>query len=182
MAKRSTAPSRSLPVMIIAALALAACAPASPTGPGGSLPAGAGRAVSDTRTLVMMDRHEPQGLSEKILAAGTSGQGRRLFNAYLAVHDDHGTPHPYLAEALPQLDSDSWRVFPDGRMETTYKLRLGLTWQDGAPLTADDFTFALAVYQNPLLGIFSATPQNLVQEIVASDPLTVLIRWRSPFP
>src|SRR5439155_21176945 len=112
----------------------------------------------------------------------TSGQARRLFNAYLAVHDDHGTPYPYLAEALPRPDTDSWRVFPDGRMETTYRLRAGLTWQDGAPLTADDFVFALTLYQNPALGIFSATPQNLVEEMSAPDPRTIVIRWKSPYP
>src|SRR5437588_13077395 len=100
----------------IVAVAASACAP-TPSGPGAPTAAPGARPSARPRTLVMMDRHEPQGLLEKILAAGTSGQGRRLFNAYLAVHDDHGTPHPYLAEALPQLDSDSWRVFPDGRME-----------------------------------------------------------------
>ncbi len=130
----------------------------------------------------MIDRHEPQGLLEKILAAGTSGTARRLFNAYLVVNDDHGVPTPYLAEAIPQLNTDSWRVYPDGRMETTYSLRAGLTWQDGAPLTADDFVFAFGVYSEPTLGIFSATPQNLIDEVQAPDARTVLIRWRSTYP
>ena len=40
------------------------------------------------------------------------------------------------AESLPQLNTDTWRVGSDGRMETTYRLRPNLTWHDGAPLTA----------------------------------------------
>ncbi len=31
-------------------------------------------------------------------------------------------------------------------METTYKLRPGATWHDGAALTAEDFVFAWRVY------------------------------------
>jgi peptide/nickel transport system substrate-binding protein len=167
--------------MLVLTLAVTACG--TPPGDAGrDGPAARTRASDGPRTLVMVDRHEPQGLLEKILAAGTSGTARRLFNAYLAVNDERGTPMPYLAESLPELDTDTWRVFPDGRMETTYRLRPNLTWQDGAPLSADDFVFAFAVYSDASLGIFSATPQNLVDEVQAPDPRTVLIKWRSTFP
>ena len=60
----------------------------------------------------------------------------RALNAGLAINDERELPHPYLAEALPELNSDTWRVFPDGRMETAYRLRPNLTWHDGRPLTA----------------------------------------------
>ena len=48
---------------------------------------------------------------------------KRIFNADLALIDDEGNPRPYLAESLPRLNTDTWRVFPDGRMETTYRLK-----------------------------------------------------------
>jgi ABC-type transport system substrate-binding protein len=47
---------------------------------------------------------------------------------------------------------DTWRVFPDGRMETTFRLRANLTWHDGEPLSGADFVFAWRVYTNPDLG------------------------------
>ena len=65
-------------------------------------------------------------------------------------------------------------------METTYSLRPGLTWHDGAALTADDFVFAWRVYRSPALP-FSKKPQDLMDSVTASDPRTVVIRWSSPF-
>lgn len=40
-----------------------------------------------------------------------------MVSAVLAILDERGLAHPYLAEALPQLDSLSWQVFPDGQTE-----------------------------------------------------------------
>jgi len=108
----------------------------------------------------------------------------RPFNAFLELVDDHGVAHPYLAETLPALDTDTWRVFPDGRMETRYKLKAHVTWQDGAPFTADDLVFAWRVYTTPELGIAAGTtaPITLMEEVSAPDSLSLVIRWRQPYP
>ncbi len=106
----------------------------------------------------------------------------RLFNAHLDLLDARANPQPYLAESLPRLNTDSWRVFPDGRMETTYRLKPDLTWHDGTPLTAEDFVFAYRVYSAPGLGISDTPPQNLMDEVVAPDARTVVVRWKRLFP
>jgi peptide/nickel transport system substrate-binding protein len=67
-------------------------------------------------------------------------------------------------------------------METTYTLKPNLTWQDGAPLTAEDFAFAYRVYTNPSLGNFIATPQDSMEAVLAPDPRTVVIQWRGSNP
>src|SRR5439155_17572422 len=77
---------------------------------------------------------------------------------------------------------ESWQVFPDGRMETTYKLRPNLTWHDGTPLTAADFVFAWQVYTAPQVGIANVSPQNVMAEVAAPDPSTVVIHWRRLYP
>jgi peptide/nickel transport system substrate-binding protein len=63
-------------------------------------------------------------------------------------------------------------------METTYRLRPNLTWHDGAQLTADDFVFAWRVYSTPELGASGSLPIRSMQEVVAQDPRTILIRWK----
>jgi peptide/nickel transport system substrate-binding protein len=133
--------------------------------------------------MVMVGRSETPSLAVKaIQSLGlTSGTQTRLFNAGLALNDDRGVPQLYLAEALPQLDSDDWRVYPDGRMEVTYHLRAGPTWHDGHPLTADDFAFSWQVYRAPELGQGTAPPIGLMEEVVAIDERTILIRWRRPY-
>lgn len=73
--------------------------------------------------MTMVVRYEATELHGKIVAGGPSQGTKRAFNAALALVDGDGGPRPYLAEALPQLNTDSWKVTPDGRMETTYRLK-----------------------------------------------------------
>jgi peptide/nickel transport system substrate-binding protein len=106
----------------------------------------------------------------------------RLFNAELDIEDGRATVHPYVAESLPQLNSDSWRVFPDGRMETTYRLKPNLTWHDGTPLAADDFAFAWRVYATPALAVADSPPLTQMEDVVAVDGRTITIKWRQTYP
>jgi peptide/nickel transport system substrate-binding protein len=132
----------------------------------------------------MVMRSEPGSIAGTILIPTgiTTGTQRRLFNAGLMLQDGEGKYNPYLAESAPRLNSDSWRVSPDGRMETTYKLRPNLTWHDGQPLTAEDFVFARQVYSSQDFGIAGSVPHVLMEEVLAPDPLTVVIRWAQAYP
>jgi ABC-type transport system substrate-binding protein len=56
--------------------------------------------------------------------------------AALSYWDERGEAAPLLAEGLPKLNTDTWRINPNGSMETTFRLRPNLTWHDGTPLTA----------------------------------------------
>ncbi|MSQ23544.1 MAG: peptide ABC transporter substrate-binding protein [Chloroflexi bacterium] len=165
------------------ALAIVGCAPTNGTGGGAQQPSPS----APSRTLVMMTQIDPL-LAPSPLASGTStGRGSLadvLFTAGLS-HDDQArdntavTVWPQLAETLPQLDTDSWRVFPDGRMETTWVLRPGLTWHDGAPLTGDDVVFGWQVRNTP--EYVPAGDLQLIDEVVAKDSRTVVVRWKAPY-
>ncbi|MEA2641507.1 MAG: peptide/nickel transport system substrate-binding protein [Chloroflexota bacterium] len=132
----------------------------------------------------MVIRSEPSSLGATILIPFgiTTNTERRLFSAGLALEDGDGVFRPYLAEALPQLNTDTWKVNADGTMETTYHLKPNLTWQDGQPLTADDFVFAHQVYVTPDYGTAGQLPHTAMSEVTAPDPRTVVIRWSKPYP
>jgi len=66
-------------------------------------------------------------------------------------------------------------------METRYTLRSGLTWHDGAALTAGDFVFAWQVYSTPELGLAASIPLTYIQDVSAPDAQSVLLRWKRPF-
>jgi peptide/nickel transport system substrate-binding protein len=170
-------------VVFLLLVTLVACQPAGPSA--GQPRAGGGEAAAPKgpRTLVMLTRLEPASLASKALQqAGTIlTSTRRVFNGTLSLLDERGTPQPYLAEALPQLNTPSWQVAPDGRMETTYRLRPNLTWHDGRPLEAADFAFAQRVYSAPEFGLSASPPQSLIEEVLALDPRTVTIRWKQSF-
>src|SRR6266545_4863963 len=172
-------------VLTLLFLVGAACAPAT-TPRAGEAPSGGGPASGATgqpsRTLVIAIRTEPASLASKQQASGvTLTTTKRLFNAELTIFDQRGQAQPYLAAELPRLQTSSWQVLPDGRMETTYKLKPNLVWQDGAPLTADDFFFASRVYATPELGTVNAPPTSLIEEVVATDRVTLTIRWKRSY-
>ena len=148
-----------------------------------STSAAATRPSQPTRLLVAATLNEPKTLAARIIAQSGSSLSlsRRLFNADLALLDDQSNPYPYLAEELPQLNTDGWKVFPDGKMETTYHLRPNLVWHDGTPLTADDFVFSLQVYNTPDVGQAASFPMKIMADVQAPDDRTVLIHWNQSY-
>jgi peptide/nickel transport system substrate-binding protein len=170
-----------LAVLVVASIACTATpGPAAPQASGETAPT-----ASRTQTLVLATRSELDTLTGKALGSrGGVGDSsaRRLFNADFALLDERGAARPYLAEALPQLNTETWRLLPEGRMETTYRLKPGLTWHDGAAVSAQDFVFAWRVYATPQFGVAASAPISHMEEVAATDERTVVIRWRRLFP
>jgi len=173
------------PFLLLITMALAACAPA-PRGASPSTEAPAQPAqtsANSNRPLNLAVRYEVNDLFPKRTGGAASRYTKRSFNAALALIDSDGNSRPYLAEALPQLNSDSWQVTPDGHMETTYRLKPNLTWHDGTAFTTEDFVFAYQVYTfRGLGGTFRTTPQDQMDEVLAPDARTLAIKWKSPYP
>ncbi len=172
-------------VLLVAAVAVAACAPAAPSQGRGSEGDVAGATLGESRVLAVMTHVEPNALSEHVVAettGSTPSETMKLFNAGITTRDERGIPRPYIIETLPELNTDSWRVFSDGRMETTYRLRPNLTWHDGVPLSAEDLVLGWRVAATPTFGVARGLPQRLIDEVLAVDPQTILIRWNQPYP
>src|SRR5581483_7656771 len=167
-----------LAVLVTFCLGLVACGPTETPQPASRDTA----ATLQGRALRIMLRNEVDNLAVKVIGPNAPERTRRMFNAELVQYDGQGIVRPYLAESIPVLNTPSWQVFPDGRMETTYRLRPGLTWHDGAPLTAEDFVFAWQLYASPALGMFTPTPQTLIDQVSAPDALTVAIDWNATYP
>jgi len=160
---------------------LAACAPAPrAVGPDGPERAPS-VAAQPARTLNVIMRVEPPDMMSG--AVDRSAIHKPLFAATLGAWDLQDSPYPVLAQAVPQLNTDTWRVFADGRMETVYRLRPGLTWHDGAPLSAEDFVFTRRAELARVEWGISQTSAELrqMEDVLAPDPQTVVIRWRQPY-
>jgi len=170
-------------LILTAVLLVAGCAPGV-SSPRADEQSPAAPAIQ--RALVSVDAGENPDYATRQLTRASGGlfssQARDLFNADLVFKDERGLPHPFLAEALPELNTSSWQVFPDGKMELTYRLKPNLTWQDGQPLTAEDFVFAWRVYSNPVFGVSTSGGLGYVEAVSASDPRTVVLRWKTGYP
>jgi len=168
---------------LLVALALAGCTVSqSRTDRPESAPAA--QSPAEARPLVIIVRVEPATLATRpFQQPGTALHvSRRLFNATLALIDDKGQPRPQLIASLPALNTDTWRVFPDGRMETSYSLKPNLAWHDGTPLTSKDFVFSWRVYSAPEFGHANQPPLHAIDDVSAVDPLRFVIRWNALYP
>lgn len=116
------------------------------------------------------------GLNPSNVAGGPEVVG--LINSGLTNVNDRGVRVPLLATDVPTIENGLWRVTEDGRMETTWRLKPGLQWHDGTPFTAADLAFTTSVHQDPAVPL-SRTGWDLIASAEATDPSTLLVRWRS---
>ncbi len=176
---------RTATLWILIAMLLTACVPATQPrdSAGGNQPAP--RASGPKRILAAVMADLPAARSQLNRAAGGALPGAReleqLIHAGLGVEDDAGNIRPQLAEAVPSLENGLWRVFPDGRMETTWRIREGVTWHDGTAFTADDIVFTARVGQDKDLPLFGQLAYDSIEAVEALDVRTVVVKWSRPF-
>ncbi|MDP2697007.1 ABC transporter substrate-binding protein [Thalassospira sp.] len=82
--------------------------------------------------------------------------------------------------------AESWDVSEDGKT-FTFKIRDGIKFASGNPLTAEDVAFSLQrvilLDQSPafILGQFGLTPDNVMEKIRMTDDMTVVMELDQPF-
>jgi peptide/nickel transport system substrate-binding protein len=129
---------------------------------------------------------DPGMLNRPFVASGTGGvrglsEAEQLFHAGTAVLAPDGRLRPQLAVAIPTIENGGWRLFPDGRMETTWQLRPEARWHDGTPVTAGDLVFTAQIGNDKELSILRHPAFDSVESVVADDDRTVTVRWTRPF-
>jgi peptide/nickel transport system substrate-binding protein len=105
----------------------------------------------------------------------------QLVNASLAEQTADKRLQPQLADAVPSIENGLWRLLPDGRMETTWRIREDARWHDGTPLTSDDLTFTIAVDQDKDMPIFRPSGYAWIERADAVDARTVRVTWSQPY-
>jgi peptide/nickel transport system substrate-binding protein len=101
-----------------------------------------------------------------------------LLHAGLSNPDEVKQQRAQLAEAVPSLENGLWRVFPDGRMETTWKIRPGAMWHDRVPFTSADALFTARMGRDRDLRVFADAAYGAVESVEALDPATLVVQWR----
>lgn len=164
-------------VALAAALAVvvAACSPAaSPTQTGDAEPTGSAGTAAPAAdlyggTAVIALIQEPGQMSPFFNNQSGSGISNFVIEPLLRPLAS-GEYEPILAAEVPTVENGG--ISTDSKT-ITFKLRDGITWSDGMPLTADDLVFTFEVYKDP-----ESTPQaesawGLVESVTAVNPLTV---------
>jgi len=112
-------------------------------------------------------------------ATGTKDQdGSRLFYEPLASWDADGNLNPILAAEIPSIQNGG--LSADAK-SVTWKLKPGVKWHDGKPVTADDVVFTCEYASDPATAAVSiGIYRDLTAEKV--DDLTVRLVFKNPTP
>lgn len=177
----SKQPIRTVGALAVALAVLAGCA--GPVSPGDSRSGAGPEPPRVTKSVVM-------GMSGVPFTWGEmAANGNRFWNpTYTAMHDwltmitNNGQVVPRLATEVISQERGTWRILPDGRMETTWKLRQGVTWHDGQPFTARDVVFGWQVQRDPNIPFSNPRIPRMIDRMEAPDDYTVIWYWSQIFP
>lgn len=164
-------------------LVVAACAPQTPTGDSGSIQR---QLAASPKVLTVGIQLEPTTMVGFVATTQRLGGGAP--NVYYMVHDDlvlendRGAYEARLAREQISIERGSWRVNPDGTMETTWTLLPNIEWHDGTPFTANDLLFTMQLLKDPETTTVSAgVSAQHMSSASALDPSTFTIHWSAPY-
>ncbi len=76
--------------------------------------------------------------------------------------------------------AESWK-FSDGGKTLTFKIKKGVLWQDGQPLTSADVAFTWKSIMDPKVASPRKGDFSLVTSVETPDPLTVVVRYSKAY-
>lgn len=144
-------------------------------------------ANAGVKRLTIAVRSELRTVSANVNKGGGTGavpgnvEVERLVNSPLTMVDAEGIRRPRLVQQVPTIENGLWKVSPDGRMETTWRLREDIRWHDGARFGAEDVVFTSRLEQDTEIAVFRTSAYNSIESVEALDSNTVLVKWKQPF-
>jgi peptide/nickel transport system substrate-binding protein len=114
------------------------------------------------------------------LSGGTKDiEAASLITEPLGRYDETGKMMPWLAAEIPTVANGG---VSEDLTSITWKLKEGLLWSDGTPVTAEDVAFSWEYCVDPEMGCNALSWFAGVESVEAVDPLTVKITFDGPKP
>ncbi len=139
-------------------------------------------AISSARpsdTLKILSWQAPTILNPHLSTGFKDAEASRITLEPLASVSATGQLVPILAAVIPSLDNGGLTPRQD---TVTWKLKPGLKWSDGQPLTAEDVVFTYQFITNPQVGATSAGSYEAIKSVTALDAQTVKVTFKQPTP
>ncbi len=114
------------------------------------------------------------------LSGGTKDvEAASLIVEPLARYNETGALVPFLAQEIPTVGNGG---VSEDLTSITWKLKEGLLWSDGTPVTAADAAFTAEYCMHPEGGCAQLSKFNGVETVEAVDDLTIKISFSAPQP
>jgi len=135
------------------------------------------RPASIPGVLRLGEQDEPDSLNLMFAHSAAADEVDALLFTHLFRFDADGAMIPDLALAVPTTENGGISA---GGKTITLHLRHGVTWSDGAPLTANDWLFTYHAVLNPRNNTKSDYGWDDIASASAPDPYTLIIRLKKP--
>src|SRR6266850_8342126 len=160
LARRPVMTPGSRRLVLALTLALALVTPAT-----AAAPVPAGRAVMAWHVTIAPSWFDPSTAPPQITP----------FGLLYAIHD--ALVRPYPGHKMGPSLAESWKESPDGKTYE-FKLRAGLKFHNGDPVTTEDVKFSFERYK----GAGAKVLQSHVQQVEIVSPLVVRFQLKEPWP
>jgi peptide/nickel transport system substrate-binding protein len=168
---------------------IASCASPSPSSSNAPSGGASSAAISPTaapvpqtpKVLTIAIQNELKGfvaeLSLENTRVGGVRQPKPIAHNLLTVENERGEFLPELATEQISVERGTWKVEPDGTMETTWRIRPNAKWHDGTPFTSADLLFSWQVFTDPAIPNAVAATARQMAAATAPDAQTLVVRW-----
>ena len=137
----------------------------------------AGRATDGNVSIIYW---QAPSILNPYLSGGTKDiESSSMIIEPLARYDQTGKMLPYLAQDIPTVANGG--VSKD-LTSITWKLKKGLKWSDGSPVTSADVKFTADYCMDPEGGCAQLAGFDGVSDVSTPDELTVVVKFSAPKP
>ena len=99
----------------------------------------------------------------------------------LTITDDKMNISPAAGGEVPTLANNGVVLRQDGGMDVTWKLRPGITWHDGTPLSSADVKFTVDAINDPTYNPESTDGFDRISSVDTPDPLTAVVHYKEVY-
>ncbi len=168
--------------LVVIVLALNACG-------GRAVPSGAEEAPEEAASegaipsggTINYTNLEPATLNPYLRPEAIAWQAVALVSTGLVDMTSEGEWVLELAEEFPSEENGTLEV-TEGGLVVTWKLREGLKWSDGSPLTSDDLLFTWEVCSNSQSGCAINAGFDKIEQIETPDEQTAIVHYSEMYP
>jgi peptide/nickel transport system substrate-binding protein len=136
------------------------------------------RYVAQPGEFVIVQQREPRSLNPELENGTSTMEWGQLLFSYLTTWNDKGELVGDVATAVPTYANGG--ISKDGRT-ILYRLRRGVRFSDGKPLTAADCVYTIAAILDRDNNVQSRYGYDRIISATAPDPYTLVLKLRYPF-
>jgi len=134
------------------------------------------------KTLVNLSEEAPENFFPATSDSAYTQQAATYLYGSMVGMMPGGTIYPDMVKKIPSLKNGLLKIDTEkGVTETTWILRKGMKWSDGAPITVDDIIFTYNMYMNDAIQIVSRYPYDQIPKdgIKKIDDYTLYVKWNT---